>query len=383
MSINTQEFQDLSTAINSGNEDGVRNIVTASPELLTNKGMYDIFCQAVIKNDVEKARLLIEIAGMKLEPFRIFFHEHPMIFCARSCDPKFVEMLVKNGEDIEAPGIPSTALLSAALHGKTETVKKLLELGANVEAIDGSGRSLFEVATLRSLDTLKTLHEKLPHKLDETSRKNHKTPLSFALSTPGARLDCVLYLLEHSTTLSSIELPLHMVAWNQYIPDAIPALIEAGKKIGLTVDTPDDFGVTALMEACHADSERDKRIESVKKLTECGANINIADNTGKTALMYAAEYTKSLLSEKFSQVNRDLVKFLLDHNADVLAQDKEGKTAIDYCQDPDCIQILAEASQKKTEELTKERIEKIRTEGLSAPQKGFPKMVIIRKNKTI
>ena len=383
MSTIIQQLTDLSTAINNGDEHGVRNIVTTTPELLTNIGVYHIFCHAVIKNDVEKARLLIEVGGMKLTPLLIYSSEHPMISCARSNDPKFVEMLVKSGEDIEGGGRAgsriTTPLLSAALHGKSDNVKKLLELGANQNAVDSSGRNLFECAILGNVETLKVLHEKLPHKLDETSRQSHKTPLSFALSTPGARIECVKYLLEHSNALSTIEDPLHMVAWNEYLSEAIPAVVEACKKIGMTVDAKNDFGTTALMEACYDDSGKDKKMKSVKKLVECGANVNLADNAGKTVLMHAAEYTSELLSNTYSQVNRELVKFLIDHNADVLAQDNDGKTVLDYCKDPVCLQMLAEVKQAQTQSKINASIARLQDEGLSCPQKRFPKMVITKK----
>ena len=65
-----------------------------------------------------------------------------------------------------------------------------------------------------------------------------------------------------------------------------------------------------------------KRLLSAKTLEETQdainhhADVNVQDKDGKTALMYASDYSQ--------------MKFLLDHGADVNIQDKDGKTALMY-----------------------------------------------------
>jgi ankyrin repeat protein len=57
-------------------------------------------------------------------------------------------MLVKAGSDVDAPqdSIGQTALMGAAVSGKVETVKALLEAGANVLVKDRDGRTAIDHA---------------------------------------------------------------------------------------------------------------------------------------------------------------------------------------------------------------------------------------------
>ena len=60
----------------------------------------------------------------------------------------------------------------------------------------------------------------------------------------------------------------------------------------------------------------------VKLFIKKGANVNIQDGNGKTALMYAAG------NFEFAQERTKVVKVLIDNGANVDIQDKEGKTAL-------------------------------------------------------
>lgn len=68
-----------------------------------------------------------------------------------------------------------------------------------------------------------------------------------------------------------------------------------------------------------------KRLLSAKTLEETQdainhhADVNVQDKDGKTALMYASDYSQ--------------MRFLLDHGADANIQDKDGKTALMYVMD--------------------------------------------------
>lgn len=82
-------------------------------------------------------------------------------------------------------------------------------------------------------------------------------------------------------------------------------------------DTNDD-GQTALMLAVQ--EERYNRV--VIRLISNGANINASDNSGKTALMYAADSN-----------NDDIIRLLLEKGANVNAADNNGKTALMFAAD--------------------------------------------------
>ncbi|BCS83611.1 putative ankyrin repeat protein [Cotonvirus japonicus] len=84
------------------------------------------------------------------------------------------------------------------------------------------------------------------------------------------------------------------------------------------IDSQNEFGWTALMIACrNCTIEKDAKL--IKLLLECGANVNIQNNDGKTALM---------LLVKYSENNLDVIKLLLDNGADVNIKENSGWTAL-------------------------------------------------------
>jgi ankyrin repeat protein len=87
-------------------------------------------------------------------------------------------------------------------------------------------------------------------------------------------------------------------------------LIEHG--YGVDIDIQDDDGFTALMYACDKNN-----IEIVKLLIENGSAINIQNNDGFTALMYACE-----------KDNIEIVKLLIENDADINIQNNDGITAL-------------------------------------------------------
>ena len=109
-------------------------------------------------------------------------------------------------------------------------------------------------------------------------------------------------------------------------PDDLPKLVG----LGFEVDETNWFGKTPLMHAAHLD-----QIEAVKTLIELSAQVNrrthiefepperdpgpAIKHRGRTALMYAAE-----------NASADLVKLLLDKGADPNIKDSQGWTALNY-----------------------------------------------------
>ena len=68
-----------------------------------------------------------------------------------------------------------------------------------------------------------------------------------------------------------------------------------------------------------AGSVSDTTMLSIKKQHRPphGVNVNVRDNGGQTALMYAAKWRRA-----------DVVRLLLEHNADVYACDEDGNNAL-------------------------------------------------------
>ena len=83
---------------------------------------------------------------------------------------------------------------------------------------------------------------------------------------------------------------------------------------GAQVNIKDHFGGTALIYA----AMMDENTEIVKLLLAHGAEIEAKDHEGKTALIHAA----------WSNDNQETVKVLLAHGARIDATDHEGNTAL-------------------------------------------------------
>ena len=102
--------------------------------------------------------------------------------------------------------------------------------------------------------------------------------------------------------------------WN--IIDIVNLLLEHGADVNLT----NNRGRTALMLAAR-NSNKDSNVETVKLLLEYGANVNVVNNDRMTALMLAACYSNE-------DSNIETVKLLLEHRANVNLVDNEGWTAL-------------------------------------------------------
>ncbi len=132
--------------------------------------------------------------------------------------------------------------------------------------------------------------------------------------------------------------------------EALP-IMNALIKAGANVNHADNEGKTPLMLAQTA--------EETNVLLKAGANINQADKQGKTALMYAAE-----------RGDIETVKHLIKAGADALLTDKSGYTAKDYAIGTDLIGKLKQNSMPVTnEELSEESVSIVKILDDSIPQK--------------
>ena len=140
----------------------------------------------------------------------------------------------------------------------------------------------------------------------------------------------------------------------------IKILIDAGVNVNGR-DTWLVTGDTALMYC--------KNVETAKLLVNAGANVNLKNKEGFTALMRVGNsevieflilsgadvnaMTNNYITPLMWQVkqnNFDAVRILLRYGADLLQQDRWGKTAYDYAQSPNMKDFLIDALSASDEE---------------------------------
>jgi len=160
-----------------------------------------------------------------------------------------------------------TAMLEEAAHGNTAAVKGWLEKGVDVN-MRGADKNtpIMEAAFAGHLETVKLL---LDHGADLSAKKNDGE----TVSSLGAAHKDIMDLFKN-----------------------VSALVEAGTRgdvkgaqdliaKGTPVNGRDEYGRSALMEASW-----NGKTEIVKLLLEKGANPNVKNKLGGTPLMWAASY---------------------------------------------------------------------------------------------
>nr|XP_015840312.1 PREDICTED: ankyrin repeat domain-containing protein 17 isoform X7 [Tribolium castaneum] len=300
----------------------------------------------------------------------------PLMEAASAGHLDIVKLLVKHGADVNAQSTSgNTPLMYGCAGGHTKVVEFLLEHGANVEDHNENGHTpLMEAASAGHVDLAKIL---LKRGAGINTHSNEFKESALTLACYKGHLEMVRFLLEagadqeHKTDemhtalmeasmdghvevarllldsgaqvnmpTDSFESPLTLAACGGHV-DLAMLLIERGANI----EEVNDEGYTPLMEAAREGHE-----EMVHLLLGQGANINAqTDETQETALTLACcggftEVADILLKggadielgastplmEAAQEGHLDLVKFLLENDANVHAQTQTGDTALTY-----------------------------------------------------
>ena len=223
-------------------------------------------------------------------------------------------------------------LLFVAGSANMEKITRLIQEGADVNAVDGFGNTVLMFAALGNSnpDVLRVLIE---NGADVNAAKNDGiTPLMFAANR-NSNPDITQVLIKNDAGVNAADnegrTPLMLAAVNNSNPDVLRVLIENEVDVNITAHN----GMTPLMFA----ARRNPNPDIMQVLIENGAIVNTADNEGRTPLMFAVE----------NNLNLEIIRTLIENNADINATKQDGMTSLLYAINRrnfsfDVLQILIE-----------------------------------------
>jgi ankyrin repeat protein len=204
-----------------------------------------------------------------------------------------VKLLISAGAKVNLKGeSDEPALTSAVLKGNDRLLELLISAGADINYKDGEGLTAYSYAARLGNQKLKR-----------------------ALIDAGA--DPQIGVREYREEYGE-------AAFFQAAADGRTDVIEAMLANGTDVNGINKSKVTALMRAVE-DS-------TVDALLKAGADVNMKDDAGLTALTWAALFRRT-----------SLLKKLIAAGADVNVQTRDGKTVLDLVTDPEVRAVLVRA----------------------------------------
>ena len=213
--------------------------------------------------------------------------------------PEAIQQLLDKGAEVNAQTDDGTALMMAVRRGHTEIVKLLLAAGAQVDAKHRLGDSALIMSARRSIPEMNPPHgQPLP------------PPASEIMS---------LLLASHAD-------PNFIGHWGQTaLMDAnTAAKVKLLVTHGAQVNVKDEMGKTALV---HAVDRGDVAV--VEALLQAGADASISDEKGTTALMYALQEPSPFNREGSTALRVEAAKLLLKGKVgDVNTQNENGETPL-------------------------------------------------------
>ncbi|CAJ2507809.1 Uu.00g089950.m01.CDS01 [Anthostomella pinea] len=260
-----------------------------SPETL-NKSLYD----ATDREKESTVKLLLEKFGANPNATGDDYG-NALTAAAYDGTMEIIDLLLNAGADVNAP--EGWAIQSAAAEGHHEVVEKLLEKGANVNAF--------------------------------TTNENFEAGTALQGACEAGKADIVSLLLEHNANPNlggGTDSPPIIAAAMRAEEEILAMLVKA--KADLDVFGGYDMSSPLINAAAYMPRE------SLQILLDAGANINLPDRDGDTALIVASR-----------RGDEEAVTFLLDSGADIMHASKENENALHAAlenENEDCMRVLVD-----------------------------------------
>ena len=259
---------------------------------------------------------------------------------------RVVKALIEAGANLDEQNHKgNTALMYAAMTNNPEVVKAIYDAGADIECVNKEGKKAADYAAvnrkLNGSDMVRLLRDELDEvdelyevEKSETTQEipqteihelvDRKTQLEGVIHTENEN-ESVYYsydpydqeedsledegaLLELRAKLQKDFLKICRSGTEDEIAEAVSA--------GVNVNVANKSSATALMFAAQSNTA-----QAIEILVHAGAALNAQDDKGNTALIYAASYNHD-----------DVVEALLDAGADKDIRNLDGSKASDYAQ---------------------------------------------------
>ena len=225
-------------------------------------------------------------------------------------NPDIISTLMKNGADYY------DAMMICVKTGNAEIARLLIQEGADVNLRDDDGRSFVMYSVMGEPEDMPqdtanpVLRTLLENGADpDLPDAKGRTPLMIAAINNELAPAVIETLLEFGADINAkddkgLTALMWAVAGVDKVPDiVIPALIRTG---GLRANGWEKWCAFAVL--CIA-GKHELQIDVVRRLIEYGADVNIIDNNGMNAIMYALmngdDETADMLSDAGAQINFD------------------------------------------------------------------------------
>jgi ankyrin repeat protein len=254
-------------------------------------------------------------------------------WAVRQSDGEVVERLLKAGADVKAANrYGVTAIHLAATNGDPALLRRLLDAGADVNTLGADGETpLMTVARGGHLEAAKLLMERGAN-VEAREAWHGQTALMWAAAQGHAAM--ITELLAHGAKVNERSSVEH---WDRQTtaeprekwlpPGGLTPLLFAARegqtvKSGADVNATTPHGISGIVLALI-----NGHYDTAGALIEAGTNANLADNTGRTALYAAIDFSTmpnsnrpapKVLENRLSAL--DVARLLLDHGADVNAR---------------------------------------------------------------